>query len=301
MSLERALDVAVIDAEHLGVSTFFIHLHSPFYNVLEENQRDLVREIIGLGHDIGLHFDPAFYRDSTEQAIERNVKWEAQLLERVFDVKLSAVSFHNPTVVQTEFLATHYSGLVNCSGPRFQSDVEYCSDSNGRWNHENGFDVLERKKSGRLQMLTHPEWWITEAKPSRIKVFDIAYGRARRVLDDYDDLLRANKRVNEAGSATAVIAARDRLTAKYELLDFLWSRGEFGLVEAMLVELMDQTLVVRDNAPTVLPAYLDYQGSGDFERRDESSNQSNIEERCLMLLKVFLAATWGGNDEDVNG
>lgn len=290
MSLERALDVAAIDAEHLGVSTFFIHLHSQFYNVFEDGQRNLVREIVELGHDIGLHFDPTFYRNLTDESINERIEWETQLLEQLLEVSLSAVSFHNPTVTQVEFHESHYSGLVNCSGPKFQTDMAYCSDSNGRWNNEDGFKVLEGKQTNRLQMLTHPEWWITNAKPARFKVFDVAFARARRVLDDYDDLLDTNRRVNEAGSFAAVLDARRKLNFEYELIEFLWLRGEFDLVELMLRDLVDQDVFRRERTKSELHANKPDAFVGGFERSERLPANSNMEQSCLMLLERLLAS-----------
>src|SRR4051794_14022454 len=58
-SVHRALVLARIEAE-LGVrSTYFFALRSEFYNLLESGVTRRAREILELGHWLGLHFDPA--------------------------------------------------------------------------------------------------------------------------------------------------------------------------------------------------------------------------------------------------
>ena len=60
-SLNRSLKLAQIEHD-LGVkTTYFLNPHSEFYNIMERNQSDIIEHIIGLGHDIGLHFDSAYY------------------------------------------------------------------------------------------------------------------------------------------------------------------------------------------------------------------------------------------------
>ena len=60
-SVHRALSLAKIEKE-LGVkSTYFFHLHSPYYNLLEEASHNRVKKILALGHEIGLHFELPFY------------------------------------------------------------------------------------------------------------------------------------------------------------------------------------------------------------------------------------------------
>ena len=59
-SLNRSLALAKIEAEVGLWSTFFVNPHCEFYNLLESGQLALVKEMVQLGHDIGLHFDGAF-------------------------------------------------------------------------------------------------------------------------------------------------------------------------------------------------------------------------------------------------
>ena len=54
--LEKALFFAEMEAE-LGVqSTYFFLLRTNHYNVFSREGTDIVKRILGLGHDMGLHF-----------------------------------------------------------------------------------------------------------------------------------------------------------------------------------------------------------------------------------------------------
>ena len=55
-SVHRALKLAKIEKK-LGVkSTYFLRLHSEWYNLFEKEVYDKINDIIKLGHYIGLHF-----------------------------------------------------------------------------------------------------------------------------------------------------------------------------------------------------------------------------------------------------
>src|SRR5262245_2992730 len=61
MSVHRAIKLAQVEGEEGVRATYFLHLHSEFYNILEREVNGLAKELVSLGHDIGLHFDGHFY------------------------------------------------------------------------------------------------------------------------------------------------------------------------------------------------------------------------------------------------
>src|ERR1700753_465216 len=60
-SVHRALRLATIEAEESVRATYFVLLHSSFYNALEPEVAARIREIAGFGHDLAIHIDPASY------------------------------------------------------------------------------------------------------------------------------------------------------------------------------------------------------------------------------------------------
>jgi hypothetical protein len=233
-SLNRALALARIEAAAGICATYFLNPHSEFYNLLERNQYRLVREIVGMGHRIGLHFDAAFYDIADENSLAHLVSEEAALLESLFGVMPSAFSFHNPGAFHLGCEDEAYGGLVNCYSRRIRTDVPYCSDSNGYWRFRRLRDVLVKATDPCLQVLTHPEWWQDSAMPPRQRIFRSAYGRARATMTDYDAAISAHGRENLSGAAGALAFLRNVLPERYALLDYLWMSGEMA---TLLVEL----------------------------------------------------------------
>ncbi|MGN6463032.1 MAG: hypothetical protein ACTHLY_17770 [Pseudolabrys sp.] len=198
MSPQRAKRIAEIESDLNVRSTFFFYIHSEFYNCLDRESRDCVREIVDGGHWIGLHFDPGFYRlDIDLPELERRIHNERAVLEDIAGVSLTAVSFHNPTTSNAlTFEQPHLGGLVNAYSATIRSRYRYCSDSNGYWRFDPLSDVLAQHDIPRLHILTHPEWWTPQALSPRDRVSRAIDGRAAAVHQAYDNFLEFHGRAN---------------------------------------------------------------------------------------------------------
>jgi hypothetical protein len=241
-SLNRAHALACVEAEEGVRATYFLNPHCEFYNLFEKSQHRLVREIVEMGHEIGLHFDAAFHDISDEEKLEQQVSAEAKLLERLYGVKPSAFSFHNPVAAHMSCEAETYGGLVNCYSRRFKTEVPYCSDSNGYWRFRRLQDVLVAATDPCLQVLTHPDWWQETAMPPRQRIFRSVYGRAKAAMRLYDMSFDTHSRQNIAGAIDALrpISAID--PDAWELCDLLWNRGDFPALFCELWRLFDRRL-----------------------------------------------------------
>src|SRR5690349_21641510 len=100
-SVHRAAALARLEAELGARATYFVSLHSDLYNVLEPAVHALLREIAGLGHWIGLHFDVGF---AAAGSLDERAAWEGRLLSEALGVPVGAVSLHNPSVSGTQDL-----------------------------------------------------------------------------------------------------------------------------------------------------------------------------------------------------
>jgi len=96
-SLEQALRVARIEHEHGLRSTFFVWLTSPFYNVLDPAQSAIVRELVALGHQVGLHFDETAYAPEPCDELSAPVSREADILSDLLGLAVRVVSLHRPS------------------------------------------------------------------------------------------------------------------------------------------------------------------------------------------------------------
>lgn len=193
-SVHSALKMAKIEKEEDVSATYFINLHSEFYNLLEKEIFELVISILNYGHKIGLHFDCHFYEIKNEKDLNRYLKIEKHLLEDLFDVPIEVFSFHNPMGKIFEFDKYEYAGMINTYAKYFREEVEYGSDSNGIWRHKSIEEVLKNSLDEPVQILTHPVWWQGKVMTPKQKVWAAIEGRAKNVKEDYLKLLHENDR-----------------------------------------------------------------------------------------------------------
>lgn len=196
VSVHRALALARIEHEEGVRATYFVHLHSRFYSALEDVITDRLRAIVSLGHEVGLHFDPHF-TPAMGASLEAAVAAEAAIVERVTGAPVSALSFHDPDAHGAPVNdADRIAGLVNAYGRSIQDRFGYGSDSNGYWRHAPLPEVVASGRHPRLQVLTHPEWWVPEPMPPRARIARAIDGRAAYLTAKYDAAMSAAGREN---------------------------------------------------------------------------------------------------------
>lgn len=197
LSPQCALRLAIIEKEEGIQSTYFFHLQSNFYNLLEESSAMCVRKILSMGHHLGLHFDATVNQVENKIQLEKLLRRESCFLEDCFESKISVFSFHNPSPELLKKLQSYeYAGLVNTYAKYFQVSVGYVSDSNGYWRHRRLEDVLTQKTDHSLQVLTHPGWWQDLPMSPRQRIQRCIEGRASATLLWYDNTLEVMGRKN---------------------------------------------------------------------------------------------------------
>jgi len=196
VSVHRALALAAIEHDEGVRATYFVHLHSRFYSALEDAIVERLRAIVALGHDVGLHFDPHFAPAMGPDA-DAAIAAEAAMVERVCGVPVRAVSFHDPAAHGAAINdADQVAGLINTYGRSLQERFGYGSDSNGYWRHAPLLAVVTSGHHARLQVLTHPEWWVPEPMPPRARIARAIDGRAAYQAAKYDAAMAAVGREN---------------------------------------------------------------------------------------------------------
>ncbi len=182
MSIQAAVRVAEVERELGAAATYFVLLRTEMYNPFSGRGLDGLRRIMALGHDIGLHLDAALYgtaRAEIEAAAER----ECAALEALLDAPVRTISFHRPAPALLGLEGT-LAGRRHAYEPRFFSEMGYCSDSRGAWEHGHPFDHEAVADGRALQLLTHPIWWTGAAA-------DAPQDKLDRFVEDRDALLRA--------------------------------------------------------------------------------------------------------------
>jgi UDP-3-O-[3-hydroxymyristoyl] glucosamine N-acyltransferase LpxD len=214
VSMQRALALARIEAEEGVRSTYLVMLHSEFYNLLEAGVSEHVREIIGLGHHLGLHFDAAYRRPHDPDELAELLSVERRFLQDTFEAPVGVFSFHNGELHDMlGYRADEIAGMVNAYGRTVFEEYQYVSDSNGRWRFERLADVIAQTTADRLQVLTHPEWWQAEAMPASDRIDRAIAGRALFTRRNYDRVLAMSGRDDNADDRRADVTVGQILAA----------------------------------------------------------------------------------------
>ncbi len=137
LSLEAAIEMAALEAEHGVASTYFLMRESVFYNLASPAGERALARLRKLGHRVGLH-----------------AVWPRASLDERFD---PVVAWHNP---DPEFMRAPIEGALNVMEAGFFSPETYRSDSNRHWRHGCPHEDLRAARFPWLQLLTHPEIWV---------------------------------------------------------------------------------------------------------------------------------------------
>lgn len=170
MNVEKAVEMAEREALVCNVnSVYFVLVTSDFYNVFSQKTEHALRQILKLGHDIGLHFDETRYPVDTD--IIHNINKEIDIIENVLGNNVTAVSMHRPSKQTLEKNYTFSNGVVNSYGEKFFKEMKYLSDSRRHW-RENVEDVVCSGNYSRLHILTHPFWYYEQEKTLEVTLND---------------------------------------------------------------------------------------------------------------------------------
>jgi len=189
-SIPIALRMAEIEAS-LGIkATYFLQIHSEFYNPLDKCNYLSLKRIIDIGHDLGLHFDTHFWTINSEKELEEYIEVDKNIIRTYFKVNISAFSFHNTNDFVLSCENEKYAGLINAYSKKYKTEIGYCSDSTGYWRYERLEDRLREAKDKFLQILIHDGMWQDEVLPPRQRIFKVIDDRAEYLKKFYDSTLK---------------------------------------------------------------------------------------------------------------
>jgi hypothetical protein len=193
VDLDKAYRMALMENKYKIGATYFILVRSPFYNIFDRSNSDFIREILDMGHQIGLHFDEAYYCRNDAESIMKNVDSEVQILNDCFDTRIYVVSFHRPSQFFLQSDIKLNNNLINTYGRSFTKEFKYISDSRRMWKEGCLCGFLEKtdtdcSRPNRLQVLVHPIWWSDERQNAQ----DIMEGLILKKLSYLDSELKKN-------------------------------------------------------------------------------------------------------------
>ncbi|GGE41603.1 hypothetical protein GCM10011391_20470 [Pullulanibacillus camelliae] len=187
-SLEKAVKMAKLEHE-LGItSTFFILIHSGFYNPLSLKSQSLLRTIHSYGHQFGLHFDDSLTEGTSEEELKAQIIHDAEFLAAILKTPIHYFSFHRPSerLLQANLDVTP---LINAYSQPFFKDISYISDSRKRWRQMSLEQLIEQEAPQRLQVLIHPIWWSDEPLTFEESLTEIVQEQLKDMRSDFEAVL----------------------------------------------------------------------------------------------------------------
>jgi len=183
--IEAAYRLALIEAEYGIRSTFFILTTCRTYNPFSVSNRTKLEEMVKLGFEIGLHFDPTIYNTSNIDRLTDFVNKEAEMLSCVSGRSVCSISLHNPSIHGQYPL---FKGYRNAYDSLFFSDEFYFSDSRMEFRGKNPYEFVERVKKHTIQVLLHPLHFTEDG----IEYPDIFCKYLKDHVDAIDDVFKVN-------------------------------------------------------------------------------------------------------------
>lgn len=161
--LEKAAEMALLEKENGVRATYFFMLRTEHYNIFSKDGTAVIREILGYGHYLGLHFDCASYpNDLKATELAQACRKEVEILEGWFGVPVNIVSYHRPGPEVLKGGVEISDPYPHTYLPLYTKRIHYCSDSRGEWRHGNPLDTEAFRNRKPLHILIHPVWWCRE-------------------------------------------------------------------------------------------------------------------------------------------
>jgi hypothetical protein len=153
VSMDYAVKCAEVNKFHNVTSTFFLMVNSPFYNIIEHEERNYLQKLSELCGNIGLHAN--IKKRESNKKIQIEVELQKLILENVLKKKINVVSFHQPS---QELIKFKFDGNIENTYSFYSgNNIAYYSDSNMQLDDELLKSDLRRGLN--IQLLVHPIWW----------------------------------------------------------------------------------------------------------------------------------------------
>jgi len=160
-TLENAVNMCDIESD-LGIqSTYFIRLHAKNYHPFTLDNVGRLKYILSKGHEIGLHFEPDFYKHFDYEPLEQFSK-EVRILEDMLGINIVGAATHEPSRCGYLITDENINNLpidYEAYGRSLMDSYKYISDSGARWREGTMYEFINNDWVDDLYVNTHPLWW----------------------------------------------------------------------------------------------------------------------------------------------
>lgn len=141
----------------LGCCATYYVLLTGYYNALSLENERILRDLVGMGHEIGLHYDLECYPKDVEQSLTQ-LRRDTDILSDVIGQPVRTISTHEPFRFPDPFLTL--DGYLHPQDPRLQEGLTFVSDSCRMWRDETLLRCFGPDPPSRVLFATHPELWL---------------------------------------------------------------------------------------------------------------------------------------------
>jgi hypothetical protein len=195
----RALEMAKIENKAGIKSTYFFQVRSDAYNLASIENKEILFEIMGMGHEVGLHMYLSHFGKYEDSAFKREMRLQKKILSELIEKPVDSFSVHRPKPWFLEIREDVIGSMINAYGPSFfeyveqPKDIKYFADSTHQWNYGEPQFIDGVTK---YQILTHPDEWFEF--PNEVeKNYHLTY---KAHCDRFNKtLMSENKRFNNFG------------------------------------------------------------------------------------------------------
>lgn len=190
--IEYSVDCAykMAELEHsLGwKSSYFVLVHSIFYNPFTPHNISMLAKMADMGHEIGLHYETYYYEDRGLDAIE-GIKSDADYLGNSLGRPVRCVSQHRPA--RSSVLEEIGKEYIDAYRRELIYDIFYVSDSGVKWRHESLETCLG--KHSVIHALLHPDYWNFSEDDNLPSMYEkITEQNANLMREECDLLIKQN-------------------------------------------------------------------------------------------------------------
>jgi len=163
--MQKALSFAEIESR-LGIkATYFVRVHSDEYNPFGFKVYHALRQVLNMGHEVGLHYEHLDFCDVTKENPATIITKEKKLLELIFDIQIRGIAGHRSwtDIRNWGFWKDHnfkdFDFEYDAYEDKFMGDMLYIDDSLRQWKEGKCMCQYISSKVPRLYFLIHPFYW----------------------------------------------------------------------------------------------------------------------------------------------
>jgi hypothetical protein len=183
-----ALRLARLEADRGFRATYFLLLNSVYYNLLGPEHAAFPRQLVEMGHEVGLHYDLDFLAAFPRGTWDEWLDTQASLMGRLSGTPVATIALHQPGLQGPDPFKGR-TRFRNAYDDNFFRDMAYVSDSCRAWRDAAWEMLASGRIPPRLQLALHPLNWSVEDRDRRRIFASVHADRQAAIARAGDELL----------------------------------------------------------------------------------------------------------------